>query len=86
MFDRVLSTLWMTHQDLTDCANVCYCENQVLLSFYQQFQVKAKLKQLRTLFFRHSLTVIFDTKLKRFYSGFFELEMLQSIAQYFETF
>ena len=51
---RVLNTPLVTRRDLTDQANVCYCE---------------------TLFER--LTTIFDTKLKRFHGGCFELEMLE---------
>ena len=39
MFDRVFDvwrySLFMTHRDLTDQANVCYCESQVF--FYNQF-------------------------------------------------
>ena len=45
-------------------------------SFTNNSKSKAKLKQFRTLFLRHSLRTVLDTKLKRFH-GFFELEILQ---------
>ena len=78
---RCLTGFWirlrMTNRDLTDRVNVCYCESQVFLWFYQQFEIKAKLKQFRTLFLRNLLTAILDTNFKRFHSGFFELEKLE---------
>ena len=46
-------------------------------SFTNNSESKAKLKQFRTLFLRHSLRTVLDTKLKRFHGGFFELEMQQ---------
>ena len=52
------------------------CENQVFLSFYQHFEMKAKLKQFHTLFLGRLLATILDTKLKRFHGEFFELEVL----------
>ena len=67
----------MTHRDLTDRANVCFCEKQVFLKFYKNFEIKAKLKQFRELFLKDSLTAILDAKLKRFIGGFFELEKLE---------
>ena len=45
--------------------------------------MKAKLKQFCTLFLRHSLTTILDTKLKRFHGGIFELEMLEIFKRAF---
>ena len=42
-----------------------------------------KTKRNRALFLRHLLTTILDTKLKRFHSGFFELEMLEIFTRAF---
>ena len=72
----------MTHRDVADLGNMCYCENQV---FYQKFEIKAKLKQFPTLFLRHSLETILDTELKRFHVAFFELEMLEIFTRAFFT-
>ena len=85
MFDRVLNTppYDTSHRDLTDRANVCYCENQVFLYFYEQFEIKAKLKQFCTLVLIHSLKTILDTKLKRFHGGIFELEILEIVTRAF---
>ena len=57
---RFWISLWMTQRDLTGRAILW----------------KHKLKQIRTLFLWHSLTLVFQAKLKRFHGGFFELEML----------
>ena len=39
--------------------------------------MKPKVKQLRTLFLRHTLATILDGKLTKFRDGFFEFEMLE---------
>ena len=55
---------------MTSQAKVSYCENQVFLRFYKQFEIKTKLKQFRTLFLRHSLTTNLDTRLRRSHGEF----------------
>ena len=51
--------------------------------FIVLFEIKTKLKQIRTLFLRHSLITILDAKLRRFHDAFFELEMLEIITRGF---
>ena len=52
----------MTHRDLTDQGNVCYCEKQVFFIALPIFQNQSKTKTIPS-FLRHSLTIILDTKL-----------------------
>ena len=72
MFDRVMNTPLDDTSRLGNRANVCYC-----------FEIEAKLKQFRTLFWRHSLTTILDTKLRRFRGGFFKSEVLEVFTRAF---
>ena len=73
----------MTHQDLTDQANVCYCENQVFFIVLSIIRNESKTKTIQHTFFRRSLSTILDTKLKRFHGRFFELEMRKHSLELF---
>ena len=78
---------------LSNIYNGAFCEKKITLPvcYYEKIVFivlpiiwnQSKTKKFRTLFLRHSLTTIFDTELKRFQGGFFELEMLKIFTRAF---